>query len=105
MMNRAGFVPVHNDPGGVTFKYEVTPFNFANSLKPTAATEDAGNAIDERINFRNEEAPRSGDDEEAVPDFLGFEDDMQPEVSCRETSSFRCLNLIQGCLRPLYIYS
>jgi hypothetical protein len=79
-MNRSGFVPVHDEPGGVTFKYEVTNFNFATSLKPLAQNEDAGLADDSRINDRAEYLPRSGDDAEAVPDFLGFDEDNEPEV-------------------------
>ena len=79
-MNRSGFVPVHDEPGGVTFKYEVANFNFATSLKNLPQNEDAGLAGDSRINGRAEESPRSGDDAEAVPDFLGFDEDNEPEV-------------------------
>jgi hypothetical protein len=78
-MSRAGLVPVHDEPGGITFKYEVTRFNFASSIKSSVIVEDADNAEDDGIRIRIEDASGSGDDAEAVPDFLGFE----PEVNVR----------------------
>jgi hypothetical protein len=81
-MSRAGLVPVHDEPGGITFKYEVTNFNFASNIKhATTRNEDAGNAEDVQISNRKDESPRSLDNFEEVPDFLGFNGSMEPEVS------------------------
>jgi len=80
-MNRVGLVPVYDEPGGITFKYEVTQFNFASSLKSTVINEEADNADDGKIRMRIDDVPESVDDVEAVPDFLGFEEDNEPEVN------------------------
>ena len=84
-MNRPGFVPVHDEPGGITFKYDVATFNFASSLKFVAPSEDIGTVKDADIIRNTENASQLGDDVEDVPDFLGFdEEDMEPEVSLKQ---------------------
>ena len=72
-MLRSGFVPVHNEEGGIKFEYQVTPFDFFGSESfeigiqgdGDIAAEDTGNA---KVQLKT----RS--DSDAAPDFLGFDD-------------------------------
>lgn len=73
-------MPVHDEPDGIKFEYEVTPFIFGapRSTPPPDSLAQPSNPangdIEDIIAFNG------SDDDDAAPDFLAFEDEEPTEV-------------------------